>query len=190
MIPIRLKFLLFIFLLSLLSQKVMAASSTVIGSTAAQRCYQESQVVLSMDGVKYCNEAISKGDLSRRDMAATYSNRGLIYAGNGELEQALADHNKSLEILPTLPQAYINRGNVYHHMNRYEDALADYRRAIDLETGPRHVPHYNAGLTLLKMKRTDEALAAFKAALEFQPDSHRIQSKIDYILNLGEESSS
>lgn len=143
-----------------------------------------------MGGIRYCDEAISKGDLSRRDLAATYSNRGLIYAGNGEMKRALADHNKAIEILPTLSQAYINRGNVYHHMSRYEDALADYRRAIDLATGPRHVPHYNAGLTLLKMKRTDEALAAFKTALEFQPDSHRIQSKIEYIENLGEETSS
>lgn len=39
---IRLKFLLVVFLLPLLSQELMAASSTVIGSTEAHRCYQES----------------------------------------------------------------------------------------------------------------------------------------------------
>ncbi len=168
-----------VLILALLAPHATASTSSVLGSTDAQRCFQESQVVVSMQGIRYCDNAIKEGELTRRDLAATYSNRGLIYAGNGELEQALADQNRAIEILPTMPQAYINRGNVYHHMKRYEDALADYRRAIALESGPRHVPYYNSGLTLLKMKRMDEAMTAFQKALEFSPGSRTIRDKID-----------
>lgn len=175
--------------LAIWSQQAVAESSTVFGSTNAQRCFQESQLVLSGAGLQYCNDAIKGGDLTRRNLAATYSNRGLIFVGIGELERALDDQMKAIELVPTLAQAYINRGNVYHHMKDFEKALADYRRAMELESGPRAIPHYNAGLTLLRMKRNDEALAAFRKALEFSPDSKAISEKIKYLEELKEETS-
>jgi tetratricopeptide (TPR) repeat protein len=178
---------LFFLLIAVVSAPAVAATNTVLGTTEAMRCYQESQLVLNMQGVRSCDKAIEEGNLTRRDLAATYSNRGLIYAGNGELERALKDHNKAIEILPTLGQAYINRGNVYHHMRRYEEALADYKKAIALETAPRHIPWYNTGLTLLKMKRYDEALAAFHKALEYAPDSKTIKDKVEFIENMDEK---
>lgn len=171
------------------SQQALAEARMVFGSTDAQRCFQESQLVLSGSGLQYCNDAIKSGDLNRRDLAATYSNRGVIYVGIGELDRALADQMKAIDLVPTLAQAYINRGNVYHHMKDYEKAFADYRRAVALESGPRAIPHYNAGLTLLRMKRNDEALAAFKKALEFSPDSKAINERIEYLEELKEEAS-
>jgi len=171
----------FFLLLAMVPLQGSSSTSTVLGTTEAMRCYQQSQLVLDMQGISDCDRAITEGELTKRDLAATYSNRGLIYAGNGELEKALADHNKAIEILPTLGQAYINRGNVYHHMQRYEAALADYRKAIALEVSPRHVPWYNTGLTLLKLKRFDEALAAFRKALPFAPDSRQIKDKIEVL---------
>ncbi|MBD3648055.1 MAG: hypothetical protein HUJ31_11535, partial [Pseudomonadales bacterium] len=102
--------------LAVWSQQALPQTSTVLGSTDARRCYQESQLVLSSSGLPWCNAAIKSGELTRRDLAATYSNRGLIYAGIGELELALRDQMKAIELQPAMAQAYINRGNVYHHM--------------------------------------------------------------------------
>ena len=51
-------------------------------------------------GIRYCTNAIRQDDLVIRDLAATYTNRGIIHAANGKLEAALEDHNQALLLAP------------------------------------------------------------------------------------------
>ncbi|MCB1693445.1 MAG: tetratricopeptide repeat protein [Pseudomonadales bacterium] len=160
-----------------------AASSTTLGSDDATRCYQESRLVVSEAGLEFCNRAIVRGELTRRDLAATYSNRGIINANLGRFTDALADHNKAISLAPDLAEAYINRGNTYYQTRDFDLAVADYDKAAAMEAEPRHVPYYNKALTLIKMKRLDEAKAAFKEALVFLPDSRKIKSQLEQLDN-------
>jgi len=154
------------------------AVTTTLGSTDAVLCFQESKILVTSNGLNYCNRAIAQGDLTKRDLAATYSNRGIILANSGAYERAIRDHDKAISLKPDLAQAYINRGNVYHHIGQYQEALEDYQRAIELANGPRHIPFYNRGLTLLKINRQAEAISAFESALGFAPDSANIKEKL------------
>lgn len=157
---------------------VNAASSTSIGASDAQRCYEESRLPLSMQGVDYCTEAIRSREMTRRDLAATYSNRGIILAANGRYQDALDDHNEALSIVPDLAQAFVNRGNVFYHLRDFEAALEDFDRAIELGARPTHIPWYNRGITLLKMQRKEDAADAFRRGLEIAPDSRKLRDRL------------
>lgn len=164
--------------LALLASQSQAAASTTIGKSDALRCYEESRLALSISSISYCDRAIEKGNLTRRDLAATYSNRGIIYAGNGDFSRALKDHNMALNLTPTLAEAYINRGNVYFHTKAYKRALEDYDRAISLNTTPIATAWYNKALSLLRLKRNTEARRALENALKLAPDSRKIQEQL------------
>ena len=154
------------------------AVTTTLGSTDAVLCFQESRILMTSNGLDYCNRAITQGDLTKRDLAATYSNRGIILSNSGAYERAIRDHDKAISLKPDLAQAYINRGNVYHHLGQYQEALKNYGKAIELANGPRHVPHYNSGLTYLKLDLKEDAISAFEKALEFAPNSANIKKKL------------
>ena len=162
------------------------AASTTLGATDAVMCYQESLVSFSNQGISYCNDAINRGKLSRRDLAATYSNRGIIHLKNGKYEKALKDHDRAVRIKPDLPQVHINRGNVLYHTHDYEEALTEFDKAIETNHGLVAITLFNKALTLLKLRRITEAKTALELALEADPQSKRIKDKLEDIASLSE----
>ena len=128
--------------------------------------------------VDACTKAIENKDLNVHDLAATYSNRGIIYSNIRQYKKSLADHDMAIQLMPTLAEAYVNRGNVYYHLQDYKRALADYDKAIELEAKPAVTSWFNKGLTLTRMKRFDDAKSAFEEALKLDPDSAVIKQRI------------
>ncbi len=122
----------------------------------------------------FCTDAIRKDNLLLRDLAATHTNRGIIYAANGQLDRAMKDHNKAALLAPGMGKIYVNRGNVYHQTHEYVTALADYGRALELANVPLDIVHYNRSLA----KRWDDALAALEAALAINPESALVKRKL------------
>jgi tetratricopeptide (TPR) repeat protein len=116
------------------------------------------------------------------DLAATYSNRGIISARKGDFEQALADHNKALELKPGLSQAHINRGNTYYHLGQFEAAIRDYKTALDKGDTPAYLPYYNYGLALIKLKRTQEAIKMLEKALAIAPEASQVKRKLEDLM--------
>lgn len=64
----------------------------------------------------------------------TYSGRGAVLMEAGELDRALADLSKAVELDPKRFYGYRNRANLYMKMARFKDALADYDKAIEIGT--------------------------------------------------------
>lgn len=130
-------------------------------------------------GVRYCTDALRKDDLTLKDMAATYTNRGIIYSANGEYEKAMKDHNEAALLLPNMGKIYVNRGNVFHQQLDFERALEDYEKALEVGGVAGDIVQYNRSLSLIRLKRWDEAREALEAALEINPDSSRVKRKLD-----------
>lgn len=158
-----------------------AASSTVFGSTDAVKCYEDSRLTPSVESIITCSNAIMNGNLGKRDLAATYSNRGLIYAKNRHFDKALDDHNKAIQLKPDLMEVYINRGNAYYMMSEYDKAMKNYEKAVALGEGPTQIAHYNMGMIFLKYKDIPSARNAFLKALEIVPKSSAIRERLDLI---------
>lgn len=162
-----------------ISTGILAQAKSTFGSDNATRCYEESNMPYSSSGHRYCTDAIKNDNLLLRDLAATYTNRGIIYAANGRLEDAMKDHNEAMLLAPEMAKIYVNRGNVWHQTHEYDNALADYQQALELGNVALDIVHYNRSLTLIRMKRWDDARAALEAALEINPDSFRVKRKLD-----------
>jgi tetratricopeptide (TPR) repeat protein len=153
-----------------------AQSITVLsGGGEARACsfsaeMSTTRLRVSRGDLDACNRAIEEVNLSRRDRAATFVNRGIILAALDQYQEALNDYNESLELIPELPQAWNGKGNLYYLADRYDDAIEAYERALELNLPDRQVAFYNLGLTFEKMGDRAAAERNYNTALEIAPD--------------------
>jgi protein O-mannosyl-transferase len=102
----------------------------------------------------------------------SYNNRGIDQMNRGDLDQAIEDYNKAIEIHPDSPLGYNNRGDAYLNQGDFEQAISDYTRAMELD--PRFVEaYYNRGTAYLKLGEFPQALADFDMAIRVNPDYSR-----------------
>lgn len=78
--------------------------------------------------IKACS-AIIQGDAKD---AIAYYKRGLAYQFKGELDRAITDYNKAIELRPRYAHAYESRGSAYASKGIYTNAVADVTRSAEL----------------------------------------------------------
>ncbi|MCC5887654.1 MAG: tetratricopeptide repeat protein [Gammaproteobacteria bacterium] len=156
------------------------AAETLIGVSAAHQCFEyASQGSASpRRAVDTCTRAIESEPLSSRDLAATYSNRGILQAQRGRYAQAVQDYDRALAINPILVHAMINRANAYTRMRQFKEALTDYDIAAFYSEGNNDLVFYNRALLFLQMGRVEHARNDLLRALETQPDSLRYREAL------------
>ena len=76
---------------------------------------------------------IASGKFRGPDLAAIFSSRGTAYRAKDDLDQALSDYNKAIELDPKFSFAYTSRGLLYWDKGDFERALADTSTAIELD---------------------------------------------------------
>lgn len=108
------------------------------------------------------------------DSAVAYHGRGVAHQNNGDLNQAIDDFGKVIEINPQQPplfypeypylaSAYHYRGNAYLQKSEFDLAIADFNRALELQ--PNSVEDYYArGKAHSSKKQTDLASKDFDRA--------------------------
>jgi tetratricopeptide (TPR) repeat protein len=100
----------------------------------------------------------------------TYVNRGAFYKEQGDLEAALADFQKAIEVQPSFMQAHYNAAVVLATLNRTDEAKSAYEQAIYLQ--PWFIPaRINLGVLLAAQGDTDGSRAQFKAILDYDHDN-------------------
>ena len=72
-----------------------------------------------------------------KECAETYYNRGLAYSKKGELELAIADYTKAIELKPDYADAYYRRSKVWLHLGETEKAKADMKTASKMGINSR-----------------------------------------------------
>ena len=162
------KLLFYITYLSLLTAPAWAQSATVFGNSDAHECYMATK--FGGGGLDYCERALRHGNLTKRDRAATYVNRGINLTHMGQHTQALDDYQSALNINPKLAEAFLNRGNTYVYLQQFSSAISDYDMAIDLETRDLHAAYFNLGLAYEGLRNLDSAYGYYKKALEVKPE--------------------
>jgi tetratricopeptide (TPR) repeat protein len=100
--------------------------------------------------------------------SGAHNGLGSALAHRGEVDAAIAEYDKALQIWPDWFQAEINLGNAYVQkgdvpdaVHYYEKSLKDYPNIPDAEN--------NLGVLLLRQGKVDEAMTRFEKASELNP---------------------
>ena len=88
--------------------------------------------------------------------ARPYSNRGNAYKAKGNLDQAISDYNKAIEIDSNLAEAYNNRGNAYQTKGNLDQATLDYNKAIEIK--PNYADVYSNRGSAYQTQKTHECV--------------------------------
>lgn len=75
-----------------------------------------------------------------REKARLIVARGIARSAAGDIDGALADYARAIELRPELPQAYLNRAILHAQRGLNEPAIADFTRCI--EASPDFAPAY------------------------------------------------
>ena len=107
--------------------------------------------------------ALSIPDLARRAESAYQS---------GDLDQALADYTKIIELDPKNTDAYYSRAIVYEDKGNLDQAISDYTQVLALDA--KYVRAvYNRGILYHKQGKLDQAIADYTKAMELDLTSPR-----------------
>lgn len=100
--------------------------------------------------------------------ASRHLKRGAALESAGNLPEAIAEHERALEINPWLIQAHINLISLYGRAGQPENAEKHYRAAMEINP---ELPdtHYNYGVLLVTQERYAQAAAAFRQCLQLNP---------------------
>jgi protein O-mannosyl-transferase len=101
--------------------------------------------------------------------ARPYNNRGNAYKTKGNIDQAISDYNKAMEVDPNLVEAYNNRGNAYQTKGNLDQAILDYNKAIEIK--PNYADAYNNRGNAYQAKgNLDQAILDCSRAIEIKPN--------------------
>jgi len=148
-----------------------SAAVTVLGQGIAQNCYRAAEFNTDADaGIADCTTALNEEALTQTDRAATYVNRGILRARNGDADAALADYDNGLRINPQLAEGYVDRGATYIAMKRYQDALTDIDKGLSLGTKKAYIAYYDRAIAREALGDIKGAYEDYKQAVELAPD--------------------
>ena len=106
--------------------------------------------------------------------------RGIALEQAGEIREAIAEHEKALQIDPKHVQAHINLISLYGRLGEVTKAEEHYRAAVSLNPNQADA-HYNYGVLRMRQKRYAEAEPAFRRALEINPSHAEAHHNLGYL---------
>jgi lipoprotein NlpI len=113
-------------------------------------------------------------------LASAYAKRGFQEAINGDLDGALVDLNKVIEIKPDFTETYAVRGFVKHIKGDFGGAMADFNK--DIEMNPKDALVYCArGLLNYDSHKFSDALTDLRKGCEFGLDVTNRDNSHNYI---------
>lgn len=161
--------------LSLIAAIVMtsgcATSTTQVEKIRAQAAYER--------GLTYLNERQPTPALVAFREAVTINpaepryrdSLGLLLLDLGQIDQALAELRKALELDPRFADGHFHLGVTLAESRRWEDAIKSYQTAIALPTlTVPELAHNSLGMALYNLKRYREAETALRYAISLNPE--------------------
>jgi tetratricopeptide (TPR) repeat protein len=94
---------------------------------------------------------------------------GNDYLEKGDLDRAIADYDRAIELDPDYAHTYFDRGFTYRRKGDQDRAIADYDRAIELDPDFA-LAFMNRGLAYLDQEDLDRASADFRDVLRISND--------------------
>jgi tetratricopeptide (TPR) repeat protein len=130
--------------------------------------YRESSSGYDPLPVEAAERAYIKAISCGRETDDCFRRLGRIQIALGNLESALLNHRRAIEIAPDVAQNHTAFGDVLERLGRYDEAIAAYQRAIQLDPKDAY-PHNGLGNVYSDLGNYDEAIAAYQRAIQLDP---------------------
>jgi TonB family protein len=116
--------------------------------------------------------------------AMFYQNRANASFVMGDLDAAIKDYGKAIELNPDEATAFFSRGMAYFNKKNFNPAIADFGRVIELDPN-ESMAFYNRGNALENIGEFEKALNDFNKAVELDAENEpakaalqRLEAKI------------
>jgi tetratricopeptide (TPR) repeat protein len=96
------------------------------------------------------------GCASKEKQAEGHFKKGFDYQNQGDLDKALEEYNKALELNPNYVQVYTNLGTVYLGKEDYDRAIQHFKKSLELNYLDKKA-HYNIGVAYLYKGEAEKA---------------------------------
>ena len=107
-----------------------------------------------------------------------FFNRGIAYKAKGEIDNAIAEYRRALELVPDYAEAHNNLGNLLKDQKKFDEAILHFESSIKIFPDNPNT-HNNLGTVYAMKGEVNKAAVYFAKATRLQP------SYIDARQNLG-----
>src|ERR1035438_471432 len=128
--------------------------------------------------------------------AIAFNSRGNEYYNGGNVQQAMADYERAIEIFPFYSAPIFNEGVVYYKQRDYIKADYLYSQALKYDTlspvltSLRFSILYNYAGEKMALKKYDEAVVLLKKAEKESPETSELYNNLGYAyFSLGKKDS-
>jgi Ca-activated chloride channel family protein len=97
--------------------------------------------------------------------------RGNRFYNKQDYDQSLSNYEKALKKSPGNPDAFFNLGDALYRKNDFEKAAGSYDDVLQSKADEkiRQNAYYNKGVAMIRQKKIDESIDAWKNSLRLDP---------------------
>lgn len=103
------------------------------------------------------------------------------HAEKGDLDRAISDCSKAIELDPEYVFPYVTRGVMRNEKGNWDGAIADFSKATELDPAFESL-YFNLGHTHYKKGDLDKAIANYNKAIELNPTDSAAYNGLAWIL--------
>jgi tetratricopeptide (TPR) repeat protein len=112
---------------------------------------------------------------------AAHNNLANVFIEKGQVDDAMVQYQKALEVNPNYAEALNNLGLALFRKGWVDDAVAQFQKALAINSN-YVLAHNNLGLALVQRGQVDDAVAHYRKALEIKPDFAEAHSNLGVAL--------
>jgi tetratricopeptide (TPR) repeat protein len=101
--------------------------------------------------------------------ANDYVEQGKALYIEGRYDEAIASHDKAIQIEPDNHRAWFSKGAALTKLQHYEEAIASYDRATQIKPDFSEA-WFGRGTVLSKLQQYEEAIASYEQVTQIKPD--------------------
>lgn len=147
------------------------AAIVVVGNGWAQGCYSAAAANRDdLNALRACNMAIAEQSLNERNRAATYVNRGIIQLNRNNADEALADFDRAVELMPSMADVHVNRAAALLYLRHYDEARAAADQAIALNPEEPHKAYFIRAAANEELGNLSAAYHDYQRSAELAPE--------------------